>query len=123
MTNFLKAALIISFLIAGTAIAQVTIGTGDLPIDHGTTILRATTADLYTTVDIGPSGPNQTWDFTGMTTTETWRENWVDPTTMAGAANFPDATEAFYWDSMPNLVYFAATTTIIHTAKISNYPF
>ncbi len=114
MTRFLTLILVISLFMTISVVAQVTIGTDDLPIDFGTIINRATTDELYVTVDIGPAGVDQTWDFTGMVTPDTWNELWVDPAQTAGTAEFPTATHAHYTDEIPDIIYYWETTTSNH---------
>jgi hypothetical protein len=114
MTSYLKTTLILSVFVASSAFAQITIETDDLPIDHGTTIERAQIEEEYTTVDLGSAGANQTWDFTGMVTPDTWTEDWLDPATTSGFATFPNATEACNYSPTEEIFWYYETTQTNH---------
>ncbi len=75
--------------------AQPVMQSGDLVGEPGTTIIFDTNLDLVP-VDMGPSGANQTWNFTSITTNFEQAHHWVDPATTPYAANFPDANRSFY---------------------------
>ncbi|MBU1880561.1 T9SS type A sorting domain-containing protein, partial [bacterium] len=78
----------------------------------GTSITFSSMTDPGT-VDVGPAGANQTWNFTGMTTVFTQTHEYHDPATTSWGASFPNANRCFkIADITPEMFhYFELTTT------------
>lgn len=123
--------------------AQPVIQTTDIPTEPGTTIHNMQTPGLVS-VDLGPSGANQTWDFSAMEAIEPWILEWVNPAGTPFASDFPSSnrcwqhldpgiadvytyytitTPNFLWDGQgtvsPDTSY---TVYINHTQLANNYP-
>jgi hypothetical protein len=79
--------------------AQITFQWTDLPIDPGTVIDYENSDVLVPIpVDPGSAGANQSWDFTGMTVSESFQHHWVDPATTPHASIFPEANRCVEYD-------------------------
>ncbi|MFH1861245.1 MAG: T9SS type A sorting domain-containing protein [bacterium] len=89
------------------ASAQPLITASDHPWNPGTdiTVLQSDTAMA---VDPGPSGPNQTWDFSNMSTPNPWVQYWVDPTTTPFFGEFPNSNRCmFVTGNQDGYVYYS----------------
>ncbi|MBU0518330.1 hypothetical protein KJ564_05260, partial [bacterium] len=105
-------AFLCSFCLIITAHAQPVLNSSDLSGAPGTSITFSSMTDPGT-VDVGPAGANQTWNFTGMTTVFTQTHEYHDPATTAWGASFPNANRCFkIADITPEMFhYFELTTT------------
>ncbi len=79
---------------AGSVHAQPTL----TQTTNGFTIGQSYTLNYSPYAGPGSAGPDQTWDFTGLTVDSTTFVQWVDPATTSSGALFPQATIAEVWE-------------------------
>jgi hypothetical protein len=76
---------------AVTAPAQITLTSNDVPGSPGTTMNYSTTGSNPITVNLGASGPNQTWNFSSVNLPQGLQINWVSPSSTPFSSQFPTA--------------------------------
>lgn len=84
------------------AFSQITINSAGFPA-VGTSFMTYSTGTV--TIDLGNSGPNKTWDFTGYEFYENGITQITDPGATAFVSSFPNATHAFSVLSDPVIGY------------------
>jgi hypothetical protein len=97
-------------MIVATVNAQVTINVSDIPMSNGSVVHYAGTED-YVAVNVGPSGANQTWDFSAMSTNTTWEMEWMDPSETPNGNQFPSANHSSERNDLPDFYsYFQSNS-------------
>jgi hypothetical protein len=104
--------------------AQPVINVGDIPTEPGTTIHYSWTSSAVT-VNAGPSGPNQVWNFSLMPTDYDYPENWILPSQTPFVPVFPTANRVADYPGgagIDNYTFFNVTpssATILGTAFVT----
>ncbi len=80
--------------VAMTASAQITVTSSNLPVVFDASETAADTIVDPNTINPGNSGANQTWDFSSLTADEVNGIGYLDPSSIPGGSDFPDATIA-----------------------------
>jgi hypothetical protein len=75
--------------------AQITVQWTDFPTNPGTVINRQFNSLSSIPLNPGPAGPNQTWDFTNISVSNSEEQTWVDPATTPHYALYPDANRCY----------------------------
>lgn len=105
--------LLYLLLFATTLLAQPTITESITPsIGYSQEVVFLETSNF----DTGPSGANQTWDFSNIDVSNSLTLNFqiLDPTTVIGASNFPDADFAWYIPAFEIYEFYAGNADSIY---------
>jgi hypothetical protein len=87
--------VVIILVLSAVVFGQVTIATSNLPNSPGTVITMMSN-NTVASVNLGPSGANQTWNYTSVQALEQSVQEWVSPVGTPFIGEFPDANRSMY---------------------------